>query len=850
MDAKIVDRKDLQLQEDPRLLSPPRVDQPLYQCGTAVVVFDYVPGADIEVQVDSASAPVVSGGFPWPLGVTVPLPGALATAQQVRARQLTVAGQSDWSLPVTVRDHTVDYPAGPPRPQINPAPVYACGIRTGVTNLLTGGNVWITANGTEVGRVNGCAPVQGVDVTAYALAQQVRAWFELCGDPSAPSVQHDALFPPKPLPAPTVDPLYGSSPQQVVVHGVVNGAKVTVYRSGTPLGTWGCWGGTLAVGGLGGFTSTDPPVATQAMCPEDPPSPPGTGPVLPCASLPPPQVGAVQAGDAHITLTQFVPGAVIRVWLNGTPVGVGGGPMVTLTKTVVYGDTLHVVQDLEGCQGRYAMEIRVPCVSPPSAGNPSWLDLFPVGRLQYSVGATKGSVYYPAQDDGVNQPFNVRLAALGRAPIVFMAHGMHSASDPSFLGYDYFQHDLAKMGIIAVSIDCNALNNGASGFANIEDRADLIIENIKHFQAVDADPGSMFNHRIDFGRVGLMGHSRGGEAVVIVPNVHSLPGVTVKSVLSLAPTNWANLDGLPTVRPAPGHAFSTLLPAGDGDVWPNNGAQFYDLAAPGPFKSQQYVDFTNHNFFNRQWLDDDSLYTPPQPAVIARAEHEHILAAYGCALYRSTLLGHAIATGYLDGSVLPAGVLTRHVHLAFERQEALTVDNHQDGNTINQNSLGRPTSQSSGMTAAEFPFQQSPGAFNGTFYGETIGMVARAGASGRTFRSELTGPTDLVGAELWIRAAEVTNDSQVPKGATGFELGVEDTNGTRSWLDSDAVGGLPRPYPRNPGMIKTIPSTLRFHAACFSREPRLQLDQIVAVLIRCNREDQRALAFDDLQIIK
>ncbi|QNE73250.1 hypothetical protein F0344_34270 [Streptomyces finlayi] len=851
MDAKIVERKGLQLAEDPRLLSPPRVDQPVYQCATSVVVFDYVPGADVEVEVDGVGAPVVNGGCPWPLGVTVPLPGALAATQEVRARQTTATAQSDWSAPVTVRDHTVDFPAGPPRPQINPAPVHACGVRTGVTNLLTGGNVWITANGTEVGRQDGCGPVQGVDVSpAYALAQQARAWFELCGDPSPPSVGHNALFPPQPLPAPTVDSVYGSDPQQVVVHGVVNGAKVTVYRGGTPLGTWGCWGGTLAVGGLGPFTTAEPPSATQAMCPEDPPSLPGIGTVLPCSSLPPPQVGPVQAGDAHITLSAFVPGAVVRAWLDGTLVGVGGGPMVTLTKTVAHGDTLHVVQDLGGCYGLYAVEIRVACVDPPSAGNPSWLDLFPVGRLEYGVGGNKGSVYYPAQDDGVNQPFNQRLSALGRVPIVFMAHGMHSASDPSYLGYDYFQHDLAKMGVIAVSIDCNALNNGASGFANIEDRADLIIENIKHFQAVDADPGSMFHHSIDFGRVGLMGHSRAGEAVVIVPSLVSLPGVTIRSALSLAPTNWANYDGLPSVQPAPSHAFMTLLPAGDGDVSSNNGAQFYDLAAPGPFKSQQYVDFTNHNFFNRQWLDDDSLWTPPQPAVIDRADHERILAAYGCALYRSTLLGHGSATAYLDGSVLPAGVLTHYVHLAFARQDVLTVDNHQDGNTIEKNSLGRPTAQLSGLSADEFPFQQVPGAFNDSFYGETTGMVALAGAGGRTFRSELTEPTDLVGTELWIRAAEVTDGSQVPPGATGFELGVEDTNGNRAWLDSDVVGGLPRPYPRNPGLIKSMPTTLRFHAGCFGREERLRLDEIVAVLIRCNREDERDLAFDDLQIVK
>ena len=67
-----------------------------------------------------------------------------------------------------------------------------------------------------------------------------------------------------------------------------------------------------------------------------------------------------------------------------------------------------------------------------------------------------GSVYYPAEDDGQGQPFNSRLAGVGRVPIVVMAHGNHSPADPSYLGYDYFQHALAKMGIIAVSVDCNA----------------------------------------------------------------------------------------------------------------------------------------------------------------------------------------------------------------------------------------------------------------------------------------------------------------------------------------------------------------------------------------------------------
>lgn len=848
MKSQVVERGRLKLEENRELLSPPVVVEPLYQCGTAVTVRSYVPDAEIEIRVGGSIVATASGGFPWPHGVTVQLPDPLVAGKKVRARQKSAIAQSDWSAPVTVRDHTQEYPAGPPRPEINPAPVYRCGLRTGVSNLLTGGNVWITADGTEVGRIQGCSQHQGINVSpAYGLGQKVRAWFELCDDPSPPSVEHTTQTPPSPLPQLTFDPVYEGG-QQVTVLGVTNGARVALYRNGTPVGTWPCWGYALTVSGLSPFTSSETFSATQTMCPGDPSSPPGAGSVQPCSALPAPQVGPVQAGDDRVTLTQFVPDAIVRVYLNGVQVGASGGPVILLNTRVFRGDIMHVVQDLLGCTSQYALEITVACVDAPTAANPDSLNLFPVGWLEYAKNGIKGNVYYPARDDGEEQPFNNRLATLGRVPIVFMAHGNHSPADPSYLGYDYFQRALAKMGVIAVSVDCNALNGAGGGVQNIEDRADLIIDNIAHFQGLDADPSSLFSGRIDFSRLGLMGHSRGGDAVVMLPTVISLSGITIRSVLALAPTNFRFWFGLPTIEPQ-GYAFMTILPAGDGDVTDNNGAQFYDQAVPGPYKSQLYVHYTNHNFFNRKWLDDDSLWSSPQPAVMARGDHERVLSAYGCALFRATLLGHA-TNGYLAGRRLPAGVPSQQVHLSFENKEALTVDNHEDGNTIHQNSLGQPTNQLLGMSADEFLFAQTSGAFNTSFYGESTGMVAEPGRPGRIFRSMLRAPTDLYRHEVWIRAAEVTDGSNVPAGATGFELGLEDTSGIRAWVDSDEVGGLPRPYPRNPGNVKTMLKTLRFKGACFQEKKEFDIQRIQAILIRCDRRDERALAFDDLQIVK
>src|SRR5258708_2382520 len=156
-----------------------------------------------------------------------------------------------------VGDQTRDYPGGRPGPEINPALVYKCGVRTGVGNLLPGGHVWITANGNKVGDVNGCAAQQGVNVSPpYGLNQHVVAHYELCHDPSPDSAEQITQLAPNPLPVLTIDPTYACG-QSVTIRNVVNGARVTFYRGGGEPGSRAGWGGgglrrrvsALSVGG-------------------------------------------------------------------------------------------------------------------------------------------------------------------------------------------------------------------------------------------------------------------------------------------------------------------------------------------------------------------------------------------------------------------------------------------------------------------------------------------------------------------------------------------------------------------------------------------------------------------------
>jgi|GEM_PF-2236458 len=852
-----------EVRDDRALISPPWLE-PAWQCGPVAVVHGYVPNARIDLEIDGAIAVAdFPGGFPNPTGAIIPLPAPLVAGQALRARQKTDSAISALSTPVVAADHKVVFPQGLPRPAIDPAPVHRCGLRTGVGNLLVGCDVWIIADGIEVGRVSGAAAQQGVNVQpAYGADQSVTAFASLCGDVSPPSEAKITQPPPSPLPKLDFEAIYEGS-QQLVVINVVNGAVIEVSRNGTAMFTSASFGVRHLITLDKAVITAEKFSAQQRLCPGDPPSPKAGTSVKPCSALPAPDVVPVQAGDTQVTLTGFVPDAVIKVVVNGTKTGEGSGPVVQLTAPIPGGATVLVHQATSTCESPRAQQLTAQCLTPQPGGDPTLANMWPVGFRTYDGGDTPlstgvphriaGTIYYPAVFDGEGQPFNHDAVGISALPIVFMAHGNAPASLQSHLGYDYFQRQLAAMGIVAVSVDCLGTNGPGGGPSNILDRAILIVASIRHWKGTGVLWGPV--PAVDFHNIGLMGHSRGGEAVVVVNEIFGQfdQEIGIRAVLSLAPTNAGVSTGIPS-----GYDFMAIVPAGDGDVVLNNGLQYYDAARPSGFKSQLYLHSANHNYFNRKWPTDD---TEGGLVLMFRSDHEHILSAYGCAFFRAALLGHDML-GYLDGSLEPQGVEAGNVHPSFELAGQTTVDDHEQANSIGANSLGRPTAQLDGLTAAEHPFAQKPGAASGSFYGNTTGMVAQSQGEGR-FRSGLDQIRDLSRAELWIRAAEVYELRGSPERGTGFALGLEDVNGVIVWVDCDGIGGLPRPYDRrawditvkkrdNKDFTKTVPKTLRFPAGCFEGQARdrgFDIRRVIAIWLRLDREDGRRLAFDDLQIV-
>ena len=228
----------------------------------------------------------------------------------------------------------------------------------------------------------------------------------------------------------------------------------------------------------------------------------------------------------------------------------------------------------------------------------------------------RGSVHYPHQlEDG---PF----------PVLFFLHGRHSTcfktstpsmvnqdwpcnfgyeSITSFRGYDYLAKQMASHGYIVISISCNSINASDNGVADygMEGRGELVQHHMDLWNTWNTTGGgpfdTLFIGKLDMQNVGTMGHSRGGEGVVVNALYNRSLGSPygIKAVISLAPVDFFR-EVLNDV------AFMNVAPYCDGDVSDLQGVHYYDDARyPGTDdntpKHSVLMMGANHNFYNTVW---------------------------------------------------------------------------------------------------------------------------------------------------------------------------------------------------------------------------------------------------------
>ena len=215
----------------------------------------------------------------------------------------------------------------------------------------------------------------------------------------------------------------------------------------------------------------------------------------------------------------------------------------------------------------------------------------------------------------------------GPHPLVLVVHGNHNMRDFSDPGYDWLGELLASRGYILASVDMNFINGGIR--AENDGRGWLLLKHLQAWRRFADDPENPFHGRVDLGNIGLIGHSRGGEAVALAAAFNRLTrypddaalefdfDFDIKAVIAIAP-----VDGqyLPAQQRAPVTDVNYLVFHGshDGDVTSFHGLrQFNRVGFTGGsdrFKSAVYVYRANHGQWNTVWGAHDN--GPRSPRIL------------------------------------------------------------------------------------------------------------------------------------------------------------------------------------------------------------------------------------------
>ena len=249
------------------------------------------------------------------------------------------------------------------------------------------------------------------------------------------------------------------------------------------------------------------------------------------------------------------------------------------------------------------------------------LDKFPgrLYKLQWEFDKSElplnGNVWYPHGD--------------GPFPLVLIVHGNHTALDFSDEGYAYLGELLASRGMIVVSVDENFLNSTwinaiSNDYSHQENdaRGWLLLQHLEQFRKWSNDSNSPLYKMVDWKKIALIGHSRGGEAITEAANFNTLgtypdngnitfpKPFTIQTLIAIAPVdNQYN----PASKETPIENVNYLVIQGSADADLKNfpgQAAYSRVSFTNPdeffFKSSIYLHRANHGQFNTTWGKADN----------------------------------------------------------------------------------------------------------------------------------------------------------------------------------------------------------------------------------------------------
>lgn len=355
----------------PAFLSPPLLGT-VYGCATRVEVRGLVLDAKASLFVEGEPIPLaIIDPARSPIHVDFELPRELRVGEVIYAVQEKDGATSAPSERITVRDYRVDFPDRLPVPEIDPTTVYTCASLIAVRHLQ-GAIITVVTNDDEStarsftsGGSWTAIPPAGAPFTR---GMKFKVKVSMCGDESPYSASVTVRDGPATLPTPVFRPPNIFTGQELLdIEGFDYGATVTLRNTALP-----AWTGTFSwpVTSLPDYdlkTSMGRPVqggdnilARQKLCDtESEPTPPGSTKTQGCEGLPAPRIERPIAGFSFVVVADCVPGARIMVYDDAnTEIGDGSGRIVMLSRAILPGERLRVVQRLGECTGRFVYQTR------------------------------------------------------------------------------------------------------------------------------------------------------------------------------------------------------------------------------------------------------------------------------------------------------------------------------------------------------------------------------------------------------------------------------------------------------------------------------------------------------------
>lgn len=397
-------------------------------------------------------------------------------------------------------------------------------------------------------------------------------------------------------------------------------------------------------------------------------------------------LGPVARGDSVVWVSGVTPGSVVSVISGGTEVGqVQDAEPIVAVPVVPINDRVRVTARLG------TMTTISPTVTPIiDPGVPGSLLAWPF-ITEFRVALGSFSVPQHATPDGFDGGFNVELSARvymalnsgsRRRPLVMIAHGYWVnwyEDEFSLDGYEWLARHLASRGAAVVSVDLSQVNRRTDSPDNNRQqyaRGEVILAVIDRLSAT-----SILSSKIDTSRIGLVGHSMGGEGVVVAealnrerPTPHGIRGV-----VSLAPVNYR-----PEIAT---HNAAYLQLHGSLDYllnWPPDvvgtsprfgGPRLYDRA--WRHRTLGWIEGARHTAWNSVWLELDR-DVPPGP--LSAEEQQSVGRCLITAFFLDTLFGKGVYRGYLAGPNRSRGLGSARIYLAHQSIPVNVVEDSGDAN--------------------------------------------------------------------------------------------------------------------------------------------------------------------------